>query len=144
MARNVNAIHAERREQGSGLEPENPPVPLFSNTSNGKQKRTITPLHKLLACVPLEDTLASLHGLNLSFSVCVDEKGVWRASLRGPGTFHYYTGGARSPQTALANVLVQFFTHEQRDIHDYPKMRTRSLPTAEEADERCEQLAEEL
>lgn len=124
MARNIQARDAERLPQGEGLEEEPEHRPQPENEPEEPGKRNITPLHLLLNEIPLEKMLSLLQSLNVSFSLSgkghdfLSRARSYQCTIWGKGILKCQSGG-NSPQTALRNALAVFFTHEQRDVHEY-------------------------
>ena len=83
------------------------------------EKRTISPLRRLLMSSNLDGLLGFLHQTNVRYVLNRQANGHYEMSIFKDGMLKYRASSGKSCKSAVADCLAQFLTGEQKDFHGY-------------------------
>ena len=83
------------------------------------EKKSISPLRRLLMSSDLDGLLGFLHQTNVRYVLNRQANGHYEMSIFREGMLRYRAASGKSCKSAVADCLAQFLVGEQKDFHGY-------------------------
>lgn len=89
--------------------------------SEVNERRSISPLRRLLMDSSTDALLAYLHQMDVHYVLRREQNGHYGMKIMRDGMLKYQSGSGNSVKSAIADALAQFLSGEQKDFHSYLK-----------------------
>lgn len=85
------------------------------------ERKTISPLRRLLMDSSTDALLAYLHQMDVHYVLRREQNGHYGMKIMRDGMLRYEAASGSSAKSAIADAIAQFLMGEKKDFHDYIK-----------------------